>query len=54
MLETTLGLCFEEAERNGSQLPVSQLVDTYYAEVQENGGNRWDTSSLVTRLSQKN
>ena len=48
-----LGLCFDEAERNGSQLPVSQLVDTFYAEVQENGGNRLDTSSLVTRLYRK-
>ena len=48
-----LSLCFEEAERNGSQLPVTQLVDTFYAEVQENGGNRWDTSSLVTRLATK-
>lgn len=45
-----LSLCFEEAETNGSALPVSQLVDSFYAEVQSNGGNRWDTSSLVTRL----
>ena len=46
-----LSLCFEEAKTNGSVLPVAELVDTYYAEVQANGGNRWDTSSLVTRLS---
>ncbi|MGB1311218.1 MAG: NAD(P)-dependent oxidoreductase [Leucothrix sp.] len=46
-----LSLCFEEAQRNGSMLPVAELVDTYYADVQSNGGNRWDTSSLVTRLT---
>lgn len=45
-----LSLCFEEAQANGSALPVAKLIDTYYAEVQANGGNRWDTSSLVTRL----
>lgn len=48
-----LGLCFDEAARNGSELPVSQLVDDYYAEIQTNGGGRWDTSSLVTRLHRK-
>jgi len=46
-----LGLCFDESDRNGSELPVAQLVDSYYAQVQDNGGNRWDTSSLVTRLA---
>lgn len=45
-----LGLVFDEAKRNGAQLPVTQLVDAFYAEVQANGGNRWDTSSLITRL----
>ena len=45
-----LGLCMEEAERNGSELPVTRIVDSYYAEVQAAGGNRYDTSSLVTRL----
>ena len=49
-----LSLCLEEAESNGSALPVAQLVDTYYAEVQASGGNRWDTSSLVTRLASDN
>ena len=48
-----LKLCFEEAERNGSDLPVSKVVDDYYAEVQANGGNRYDTSSLLTRLYRK-
>jgi 3-hydroxyisobutyrate dehydrogenase-like beta-hydroxyacid dehydrogenase len=48
-----LGLCIEEAARNGSDLPVAKIVDGYYKEVQENGGNRFDTSSLVTRLHRK-
>ena len=45
-----LKLCFEEAARNHSDLPVSKIVDDYYAQVQAAGGNRYDTSSLVTRL----
>lgn len=45
-----LGICLSEASRNGAQLPVAKLVDTFYAEIQERGGRRWDTSSLITRL----
>lgn len=45
-----LGFALEEAGYNGSALPVTRLVDSYYAEVQELGGNRWDTSSLLARL----
>ena len=45
-----LGLCFDEASKNGSDLPVTKLVDEFYSEVQTMGGNRWDTSSLVNRL----
>jgi 3-hydroxyisobutyrate dehydrogenase-like beta-hydroxyacid dehydrogenase len=45
-----LAICMEEARRNGAQLPVSAIVDGYYAEVQKMGGNRWDTSSLIARL----
>jgi 3-hydroxyisobutyrate dehydrogenase-like beta-hydroxyacid dehydrogenase len=45
-----LGFALDEAEYNGSPLPVTRLVDSYYAEVQELGGNRWDTSSLLARL----
>ena len=45
-----LKLCFEEATRNHSDLPVSKIVDDYYAQVQAAGGSRYDTSSLVTRL----
>ena len=48
-----LGLCLMEAARNGSELPVSRIVDGYYAEIQANGGQRFDTSSLVTRLARK-
>jgi len=45
-----LGLVLDEARRNGAQLPVTALVDQFYADVQARGGARWDTSSLVTRL----
>jgi 3-hydroxyisobutyrate dehydrogenase len=45
-----LGLCLDEAKRNGSKLPVTALVDQFYADVQASGGRRWDTSSLITRL----
>jgi len=48
-----LGLCMEEAKRNGSELPVTEIVDGYYAEIQSSGGSRYDTSSLVTRLPRK-
>jgi 3-hydroxyisobutyrate dehydrogenase-like beta-hydroxyacid dehydrogenase len=46
-----LAIALAEAERIGSVLPVTQLVDGFYAEVQAAGGGRWDTSSLITRLS---
>ncbi|HSN32205.1 MAG TPA: NAD(P)-dependent oxidoreductase, partial [Ideonella sp.] len=45
-----LGLCLDEARRNGSRLPVTALVDQFYADVQAAGGGRWDTSSLIRRL----
>ncbi|PPE71124.1 NAD(P)-dependent oxidoreductase [Caldimonas thermodepolymerans] len=45
-----LGLCLDEARRNGACLPVTALVDQFYAEVQAMGGGRWDTSSLIRRL----
>ena len=40
----------DEARRNGAQLPVTALVDQFYADVQRMGGQRWDTSSLIQRL----
>ena len=48
-----LGIALAEAERNGVELPAAQLVDSFYAEVQEMGGGRWDTSSLLTRFTRK-
>jgi 3-hydroxyisobutyrate dehydrogenase-like beta-hydroxyacid dehydrogenase len=45
-----LGICLEEAKRNGAKLPITQVIDGYYAEIQKAGGSRWDTSSLITRL----
>ena len=46
-----LGLVLDEARRNGATLPVTALVDQFYADVQQAGGRRWDTSSLITRLT---
>ena len=45
-----LGICIEEAKNNGAKIPVTTLVDQYYAQVQARGGNRWDTSSLIDLL----
>jgi 3-hydroxyisobutyrate dehydrogenase-like beta-hydroxyacid dehydrogenase len=46
-----LGLVLDEARRNGARLPVTALVDQFYGDVQKQGGGRWDTSSLIRRLS---
>ena len=46
-----LGICLGEARKNGAHLPVTALVDQFYAEVQTMGGKRWDTSSLIARLN---
>lgn len=48
-----LGICLDEARRNGSSLPVAALVDQFYSEVQQMGGARWDTSGLIARLDRK-
>jgi 3-hydroxyisobutyrate dehydrogenase len=45
-----LGICLDEADRNGASLPVTALVDQFYKDVQQMGGSRWDTSSLLARL----
>ena len=45
-----LGLVLDEARRNGARLPVTALVDQFYADIQQMGGQRWDTSSLIKRL----
>jgi len=46
-----LKIAIEEASENGADLTLAKKVDEYYADVQEMGGNRWDTSSLIKRLS---
>jgi 2-hydroxy-3-oxopropionate reductase len=48
-----LGIAIAEAKNNGADLPVAELVDSFYSEVQEMGGARWDTSSLLARLTRK-
>ncbi|MCM5555424.1 NAD(P)-dependent oxidoreductase [Pleomorphomonas sp. NRK KF1] len=45
-----LGIVLDEARRTGARLPLTALVDQFYADVQASGGNRWDTSSLISRL----
>ncbi|MCV0424608.1 MAG: NAD(P)-dependent oxidoreductase [Roseibium sp.] len=45
-----LGICLQTANETGARLPVTALVDQFYAEIQAMGGNRWDTSSLIARL----
>jgi 3-hydroxyisobutyrate dehydrogenase len=45
-----LGICLAEADNNGAVLPLTALIDQFYAEVQKMGGKRWDTSSLIARL----
>ena len=48
-----LKIAIEEAKRNGSPVPITEIIDGYYAEVQEMGGNRWDSSALIARLKKK-
>ncbi len=48
-----LKIAMEEAKRNGSPVPVTTLIDSFYAEVQKIGGNRWDSSSLIALLKKK-
>ena len=48
-----LSLVFEEANKNGAELPITKMVDGFYEEVQINGGSRWDTSSLISRFKSK-
>jgi 3-hydroxyisobutyrate dehydrogenase-like beta-hydroxyacid dehydrogenase len=46
-----LGICLEEAKKNGARLPVTALIDQFYAQVQNRGGSRWDTASLMNLLA---
>ena len=48
-----LKIALEEAKKNSSLLPITEIVDKYYGEVQEMGGNRWDTTSLIKRFRKK-
>ena len=48
-----LGIAIAESKINGAELPVAELVDSYYAEVQDMDGGRWDTSSLLARFTRK-
>ena len=45
-----LSICFEEAKKNNAKLPITEIIDQYYSEVQKKGGKRWDTSSLISLL----
>ena len=45
-----LGICLDEAKSNGARLPATAMIDQFYGEVQDMGGGRWDTSSLMRRL----
>jgi 3-hydroxyisobutyrate dehydrogenase len=53
LVRKDFAICFDEARRNGASLPVTKLVDQFYGDVQEMGGGRWDTSSLIARLERK-
>ncbi len=48
-----LAICLEEAKRNGAELPITSIVNDYYGEIQQMGGGRWDTSSLIRRFTKK-
>jgi 3-hydroxyisobutyrate dehydrogenase len=48
-----LKIAIDEAKKNDSPLPITKIIDQYYAEIQEMNGNRWDTSSLIRRLGKK-
>ena len=48
-----LAIAIEEARKNGSPVPITEIIDGYYAEVQEMGGNRWDSSGSIARLKKK-
>lgn len=50
LMRKDLGICLDAADETGASLPVTALVDQFYKDVQNMGGNRWDTSSLIKRL----
>jgi 3-hydroxyisobutyrate dehydrogenase-like beta-hydroxyacid dehydrogenase len=54
LMRKDLGICIEEAKRNDSRLPVTEIIDQYYAEVQKMGGGKFDTSSLILCVGKSN
>ena len=48
-----LAICIDEARRNGASLPVTAMIEQYYSQIQRAGGNRWDSSSLITLLERE-
>lgn len=50
LMRKDLNICLSEARQIGAKLPLAALIDQFYADIQEMGGNRWDTSSLLERL----
>ena len=48
-----LAICVDEARRNGASLPVTATIEQYYSQIQRAGGNRWDSSSLITLLERE-
>ncbi|MGB1548312.1 MAG: NAD(P)-dependent oxidoreductase, partial [Alphaproteobacteria bacterium] len=52
-MQKDLEICFREAEKIGAALPVTEIVNRFYAEIAGMGGEKWDTSSLIARLKRK-
>ncbi|MBQ8829061.1 MAG: NAD(P)-dependent oxidoreductase [Burkholderiaceae bacterium] len=53
LMRKDLGICLSAAREVGATLPTTALIDQFYADIQNSGGNKWDTSSLITRLRNK-
>ena len=53
LMRKDLGICLDTARSIGATLPTTATVDQYYADVQNQGGGRWDTSSLIMRLNKR-
>jgi 3-hydroxyisobutyrate dehydrogenase-like beta-hydroxyacid dehydrogenase len=51
LMRKDLNLCLDESQKNGAPLPITALIDQFYSDIQRMGGQRWDTSSLIKRLS---
>ena len=53
LMRKDLGIALRQAKQVAADLPVTQIIDGFYADVQQQGGQRWDTSSLLKRLQQQ-